>query len=124
MVGIFVYIGASEEAEQTIVSTKLAGIRVNDVMRTDFASVNPQQNISEALEVMFKHRYHDALVEKEGTFQGVVTWSELMKVKPEQRSALTVEQMPLKNIYIYQDEAILEANKINDPRKNRLNPSC
>ncbi len=122
LVGIFVYIGASEEAEQTIVSTKLAGIRVNDVMRTDFASVNPQQNISEALEVMFKNRYHDAMVEKEGTLQGVVTWSELMKVKPEQRSALTVEQMPLKNIYIYQDEAILEANKIMTREKIGLIP--
>jgi Zn-dependent protease/CBS domain-containing protein len=112
LVGVFVYIGASEEAEQTIISTKLAGIRVKDVMLTDFGSVNPQQNLSEALEVMFKNRYHDALVEKEGVFQGVVTWTELMKVKPEQRITLTVEQMPLKNIHIFQDEAILEANKI------------
>jgi Zn-dependent protease/CBS domain-containing protein len=112
LVGVFVYIGASEEAEQTIISTKLAGIRVKDVMLTDFGSVNPQQNLSEALEVMFKNRYHDALVEKEGVFQGVVTWSELMKVKPEQRITLTVEQMPLKNIFVFQDEAILEANKI------------
>ena len=112
LVGVFVYIGASEEAEQTIISTKLAGIRVKDVMLTDFGTVNPQQNLSEALEVMFKNRYHDALVEKEGVFQGVVTWTELMKVKPEQRNTLTVEQMPLKNIHIFQDEAILEANKI------------
>jgi Zn-dependent protease/CBS domain-containing protein len=112
LVGVFVYFGASEEAEQTIISTKLAGIRVKDVMLTDFGSVNPQQNLSEALEVMFKNRYHDALVEKEGVFQGVVTWTELMKVKPEQRNTLTVEQMPLKNIHIFQDEAILEANKI------------
>jgi Zn-dependent protease/CBS domain-containing protein len=112
LVGIFVYIGASEEGEQTIVSTALAGIRVKDVMQLEIGSVSPQQTLSEVLEVMFKNRYHDALVEKEGIFQGVVTWDELMKAKPEQRSVLSVEQMPLKQISVFKDESILEANKI------------
>jgi Zn-dependent protease/CBS domain-containing protein len=112
LVGIFVYIGASEEAEQTIISTTLAGVRVKDVMISEIGSVNPQQNLTEALEMMFNNRYHDALVEKEGVFQGIVTWNELMKVKPEERSALRVEQMSLKNISVYEDESILEANKI------------
>jgi CBS domain-containing protein len=62
--------------------------------------------------MMFKNRYHDALVEKEGVFQGIVTWNELMKVKPEERHTLRVEQMQLKNISVYEDESILEANKI------------
>lgn len=112
LVGIFVYIGASEEAEQTIVSTNLAGVRVKDVMQSEIGSVNPKQSLTEALEVMFKNRYHDALVEKDGIFQGVITWNELMKIKPEERSALRIEQMPLKNISVFEDESILEANKI------------
>jgi Zn-dependent protease/CBS domain-containing protein len=112
LVGIFVYIGASEEAEQTIISTTLAGVRVKDVMQSEIGSVNPQQSLTEVLEMMFKNRYHDALVEREGIFQGVVTWNELVKVKPEERSTLRVEQMPLKNISVYEDESILEANRI------------
>jgi Zn-dependent protease/CBS domain-containing protein len=112
LVGIFVYIGASEEAEQTIISTTLAGVRVKDVMQSEFGSVTPQQSLTEALEVMFKKRYHDVLVEKDGVFQGVITWNELIKVKPEERSALRVEQIPLKNISVYEDESILEANKM------------
>ncbi len=112
LVGIFVYIGASEEAEQTIISTTLAGVRVKDVMQSEIGSVNPQQSLTEALEVMFKNRYHDALVEKEGVLQGIIIWNELMKVKPEERSALRVEQMPLKSIFVFEDESILEANKI------------
>jgi Zn-dependent protease len=112
LVGIFVYIGASEEAEQTIISTTLAGVRVKDVMQSEIGSVSPQQSLTEALEVMFKNRYHDALVEKEGVLQGIVIWNELMKVKPEERSALRVEQMPLKSIFVFEDESILEANKI------------
>ncbi len=122
LVGFFVYIGASEEGEQTIISTKLAGIRVRDVMREDFGFVNPQQNITEALEVMFKNRYHDALVEKDGVFQGIVAWSELMKVNPEQRGLLLIEQMPLKHIFVFADEAILEANKVMAREKLELLP--
>jgi Zn-dependent protease/CBS domain-containing protein len=112
LVGIFVYIGASEEGEQTIISTTLAGIRVKDVMQSAVGSVNPQQSIAEALEVMFKNRYHDALVEKEGVLQGVITWNELMKVAPDQRNSLRIEQMPLRNISVFQHESILEANKL------------
>ena len=122
LVGIFVYIGASEEAEQTIVSTTLAGVRVKDVMQSEIGSVNPQQSITEALEVMFKNRYHDALVEKEGVFQGIITWSELMKIKSEERSGLKVEQMPLKNISVFESESILEANKIMTTEKIDLIP--
>jgi Zn-dependent protease/CBS domain-containing protein len=122
LVGIFVYIGASEEAEQTIVSTTLAGVRVKDVMQSEIGSVNPQQNLTEALEMMFKNRYHDALVEKEGVLQGIITWSELMKIKSEERSALMVEQMPLKNISVFEDESILEANKIMSTEKIDLIP--
>jgi CBS domain-containing protein len=112
LVGIFVYIGASEEGEQTIISTKLAGIRVKDLMHTDVGSVNPQQNIAEALEVMFKNRTHDALVEKDGVFQGIIAWNELMKIAPEQRNSLKVEQMPLKRLSVSPDDPVLEANKI------------
>jgi Zn-dependent protease/CBS domain-containing protein len=122
LVGVFVYIGASEEAEQTIVSTNLAGVRVRDVMQSEVSFVTPQENISEVLEVMFKNRYHDALVMRDGVFQGVVTWSELMKIKPEQRTALKVEQMPLKNISIFSDEAILEAYKLMTREKIDLLP--
>jgi Zn-dependent protease/CBS domain-containing protein len=112
LVGIFVYIGASEEGEQTIISTKLAGIRVKDLMHTDVGSVNPQQNIAEALEVMFKNRTHDALVEKDGVFQGIIAWNELMKIASEQRNSLKVEQMPLKRLSVSPDDPVLEANKI------------
>ncbi len=91
-------------------------------MQSEVGSVNPPQSLTEALEVMFKNRYHDVLVEKDGVFQGVVTWNELMKVNPEERSARRVEQMPLKNISVYEDESILEANKIMTREKIDLIP--
>jgi len=112
IVGMFVYLGASEEGELTIISTKLAGVRVKDVMQAEFRRVNQQQNIKEALEVMFQNRYHDVLVEKDGELQGIVKWSDLVKIKPEQRDSTLIEQMPLSKIVVYEDDSILEANKI------------
>jgi Zn-dependent protease/CBS domain-containing protein len=122
LVGIFVYIGASEEAEQTIVSTALSSVRVRDVMQSEVGAVSPDQTIAEALEVMFKSRYHDALVERDGVFQGVLIWNEIIKIPTEQRSNLRVGDMPLKNISTFPDEAVLEAYKLTSREKIDLIP--
>jgi Zn-dependent protease/CBS domain-containing protein len=111
LIGVFIYIGASEEAEQTIVSTTLASVRVKDVMQSEVESVRPDQTIAEAMEVMFKARYHDAIVEKDSIFQGVVIWNEILKIPQQQRSNIKVEQMPLNKISTFPDEAVIEAYK-------------
>jgi len=122
IIGVFIYIGASEETEQTIVSTTMARVRVKDVMYPEAAVVKPEATLADALEVMFKARYHDILVEKDGSFQGIVTWAEIMKVKPEQRSEFKVEQIPTKQVSIFSDESILEAYKIMSREKIDIVP--
>jgi len=122
IIGVFIYIGASEEAEQTIVSTTLASVQVKDVMQSEVGAVRPDQTLAEAFEIMFKNRNHDALVEKDGVFQGLVIWSEIIKVPQEQRANMRVEQMPLKNISIYPDEAVFEAYKTMTKEKIDLLP--
>lgn len=122
IVGLFVYLGASEEGEQTIISTKLVDVRVKDVMQSEVGRVGPKQTILEALEVMFKNRYHDILVEDEGVLAGIVSWNELMKIASDQRGDLLIEQMPLLKISINEDESILEANKIIHKEKIGLIP--
>ena len=122
IIGVFIYIGASEEAEQTIISTTLASVQVKDVMQSEFGALRPDQTLAEAFEVMFKNRYHDALVERDGVFQGVVIWNEIIKIAPAQRDNLKVEQMPLRNISTYPDEAVIEAYKIMTKEKIDLLP--
>jgi Zn-dependent protease/CBS domain-containing protein len=122
LIGAFIYIGASEEAEQTIVSTNLARVRVKDVMQSEAGAVQPETNLADAVEVMFKARYHDALVEKEGVYEGVVSWDEIMKVTPDQRPNLTVGQMPLKCFSAFEDESVLEAYKVMTREKIDLLP--
>jgi len=122
IIGVFIYIGASEEAEQTLVSTALASVQVKDVMQSEVGAVRPDQTLAEAFEVMFKNRYHDALVERDGVFQGVVDWNEIIKVPQQQRGNLRVEQMPLKNVSTFPDEAVFEAYKIMTKEKIDLLP--
>lgn len=112
IVGAFVYIGATEEAESTIISTTIAKIRVSDIMNSEVASVKPEATLAEALEVMLKARYHDVLVERDGIIQGVVCWDEIVKVKPEERSGQAVGQMEARRASVFADESVLEAYKI------------
>jgi CBS domain-containing protein len=50
-------------------------------------------------------------VEKDGVFQGVVIWNEILKIPQQQRNDIKVEQMPLSKISTYPDEAVIEAYK-------------
>lgn len=112
VVGIFVYIGATEEAEQTILTTTMARVRVKDVMITQTNEIMPDATLAEAIDLMFKARYHDILVQKDGTLKGVVCWDDIMKIKPEMRGTFKVEQLPVKQVSVFLDESILEAYKI------------
>ena len=112
IIGLFIYIGASEEAETTIVSTTIARVRVRDVMYQEKGVATPETNVSEALEIMFKSRYHDVLIEKDELFVGIVTWNDIMKVKPEERAELQVGNLPIKKLSIFDDESVLEAYKV------------
>jgi Zn-dependent protease len=122
IIGVFIYIGATEETEQTIVSTTMARVRVKDVMFSEVAYVKPETSLEEALEVMLKARYHDIPIEKDSAFQGIVTWNEIIKVKPEQRSDLQVGSLPLRQISVFSDESILEAYKTMTREKIDLIP--
>jgi Zn-dependent protease/predicted transcriptional regulator len=112
VVGLFVYIGASEEAEQTIVSTTLARVRVSDVTCAEVSTVAPETKVSDAMETMFKAKYHDAIVQKDGAYEGLIVWDELAKLKPEQRAQTTVAQVPAKHVSVFPDESVLEAQKL------------
>ena len=57
-------------------------------MQSEIGSVNPHQSLDRSLRNDVQKPIPRALVEKEGVFQGVVTWNELMKVKPEERSTI------------------------------------
>lgn len=113
IIGLFIYIGAVEESESTIISTTIARVRVRDVMYPEPQAVNPRTTLTEALEVMFRARYHDILVEGDDkSLRGIVTWDEIIKIQPERRNQLTVGELPTKQILINADQSVLEAFKL------------
>jgi CBS domain-containing protein len=61
---------------------------------------------------MLTSRYHDILVENDGQFLGVISWNDIMKIKPEKRNSVLLQELPLKKVFIYDDESVLEANKL------------
>ncbi len=112
IIGMFIYIGATEEAESTIVSTTLARVRVKDVMLPQAAVASPETWLTDAMEIMFKARSHDVLIERDGNLQGLVTWGEIMKVRPEQRGVTQAQQLPMKQVSVFSDASILDAYKV------------
>jgi CBS domain-containing protein len=68
--------------------------------------------LDDALETMFKARYHDALVEKNDELLGIVTWDEIKKVKKDERSTMLIERLPLIQVSVLADDAVLEAHKV------------
>ena len=82
VVGIFIYIGASEEAEQTIVSTTLASVRVKDVMQSEVGSVRPDQTLAEALKSCLKTDTMTPLLRETAFFKGSLFGMKLSKFAP------------------------------------------
>jgi Zn-dependent protease/predicted transcriptional regulator len=122
IVGLFVYIGANEEAEATILSTTMARVRIRDVMNPEKRSATPTTSLSDAVELMLTSRYHDILVESDGKFLGIIEWADIMKIKPENRNSVQIQDLPLKKFFIYDDESVLEANKLMAREKIDLLP--
>lgn len=112
LIGIFVYVGASEESQQAATVTALGKLRVRDLMQSEFKAVNSEQNIEDVLQDMFQHGYQEIVVEKDGSLQGILSWNELTKVGPEQRRHTKVEILPLKKGSAFEDTSVLEASKI------------
>jgi Zn-dependent protease/CBS domain-containing protein len=107
-IGLFIYFGANQEAASAVVSTTLAGVKVDDVMTGEVSSGTRDTTLSDALEIMFKARYHDILIRDDGTFEGVVKWSDIMKINPRQRPVLKLGQMRILQISAFRDEPVLE----------------
>jgi CBS domain-containing protein len=81
-------------------------------MTSEVASGTSETTISDAIEIMLKARYHDILVEDDGTFRGVVTWSDIIKVKPKERLTLKLGQMRIQQISAFRDDPVLEAYRL------------
>ena len=88
----FIYIGASSEAQQTVMKAAFEGVTVTDVMtrREDLHTVDTDTSVAELLDRMFVDRHTGYPVLRNGRLVGVVTLDDARSVKEVERDAYRV----------------------------------
>ena len=91
----FIYIGASSEAQQTVMKAAFEGVTVRDVMtrREDLDTVRTDTSVAELLDRMFVDRHTGYPVMQNGRLVGVVTLDDARSIKEVERDAYRVEDV-------------------------------
>lgn len=90
LIAFFVYMGASQEYQFTVIKTTLDGFRVRDLMTTDVATVDADASVRDLVDRMMQERHMGYPVVREGKVVGCVTLEDLGKVQPDARDAARV----------------------------------
>jgi Zn-dependent protease/CBS domain-containing protein len=91
----FIYIGASQEAQQTMMKAAFEGVTVGDVMTPadDLDVVSPDISVSELISRMVTERHTGYPVLDGGELVGLVTLDDARQVREVERDAYTVEDV-------------------------------
>jgi Zn-dependent protease len=92
LIALFVYLGAGEEERITKISYTLEGIRVGDIMTREVSTVPKDLTVAALLDRMMSEKHHGYPV-VDGRLEGIVTLSDAIKVPPEMRGQVRVEQV-------------------------------
>ncbi|HUI31418.1 MAG TPA: site-2 protease family protein [Candidatus Acidoferrales bacterium] len=79
LVGIFVFSGASSEAEAAVLSSKLEKITVGELMIKDFKTISPYEPLTAVVEKSLHTFQNDFPVVSDGKFVGVLTRSAVIE---------------------------------------------
>jgi Zn-dependent protease/CBS domain-containing protein len=94
-IAFFIYIGASGEAQQTLMKAAFEGFQVQDIMtpadRID--TVEARLSVAELIEQMFKQRHTGYPVERNGRIVGLVTLDDARAVREVEREAYRVDEV-------------------------------
>ncbi|WP_248907254.1 CBS domain-containing protein [Halocatena marina] len=97
LVGIafFIYLGATSEAQQTMMSAAFEGVSVRDVMTPaeNVNTVDAKSSVSELLEYMFQKRHTGYPVLRDGHLVGLVTLEDAKSVNEVEQDAYRVEEI-------------------------------
>lgn len=91
-IAFFIYIGASSEAQQTVMNAAFQDVRVSDIMTPaeDVDSVAADVSVADLLGQMFRQRHTGYPVMRDDNLVGVVTLSDARDVNEAERDAFTV----------------------------------
>jgi len=92
-VAFFIYIGASGEAQRTVMNAAFQDVSVEDVMTPaeDVHTVEATASVAELMERMFEQRHTGYPVTRDGDVVGMVTLDDARSVNQVERDAIRVE---------------------------------
>ena len=94
-IAFFIYIGASGEAQQTVMKAAFEGVTVRDVMTPaeSVRTVARDETIEGLVRRMFSERHTGYPVVEHGEIVGLVTLEDAQQVRPVEREAYTVDDV-------------------------------
>jgi Zn-dependent protease/CBS domain-containing protein len=98
-IAFFIYIGASSEAQRTVMNAAFQDVSVTDVMTHDVHTIEPTASVADLMERMFRERHTGYPVTRNGDVVGMVTLDDARDVKPVERDAVLVEDVMNHEVY-------------------------
>ncbi len=99
-IAIFIFIGSSQEYQQTLYRTSLTDFKVKDLMTKDVSIVDENITVEELLQKMLTELHSGYPVFSEGDLTGCVTISDTKKVDPGERNNYKVKDIMSRDIKI------------------------
>lgn len=110
LIGIFVFSGASSEAEAAALSSKLEKITAGELMISDFKAISPAEPLTAVVEKSLHTFQNDFPVINDGKFVGILTRSAVIESLHHRRHETLVGEIVKRNFpTISPDETAAEA---------------
>ncbi len=97
-IAFFIYMGASQEYQHTLLKTTLTDFNVEDLMTSNVSAIQVDASVEELLQKMFNERHSGYPVMENGVLVGCVTMGDIQKVTPEERHIRGVRDIMSKEI--------------------------
>jgi len=111
-IAFFIYIGASAEAQQTVMRAAFEGVTVRDIMTSvdRVTTVEAEQSVADLLDTMLRERHTGYPVERDGEVVGLVTLDDARAVREVERDAYRVEEVMTTELYtVAPDDDVMTA---------------
>ena len=115
-IALFVWIGAAQEASMAQMKSAVGGITVQQAMISDFKQLDVDDSLKRAVELTLSGSQKDFPVVSNGTLEGVLTQTDLLKALANQENYPTVASAIQRNYVTVDDLDMLESAfaKLND----------
>ncbi|MFB6162631.1 MAG: site-2 protease family protein [Halococcoides sp.] len=123
-IAFFIYLGASGEAQMTIMKAAFEGVTVRDVMTPAdrIATVGPDATVADLVDRMFRERHTGYPVVESGRVLGIVTLDDARAVREVEREAYTVSDVMTTDLETIQpdEDAMSALTRLQDRHVGRL----